>query len=308
MIIIDLNNTSPSGNVTGNTGKISLSPLPRFAPEDNNEICICDFISCTYSEVVFASQSSSDHWKNDNSEFLFKRFIATDSVDIKLYKNGSEIALLNDNTYGTFYNGLSGENEEQLLYVGYYLNWKTVQSLHGNGNYQVKADLNVIGNVSEYESRIFMLETYSDRGAHKTVKIETTQNGNIIGSQFDYSGLNWKQSIRVPGTFGNPKPIPETNNYVNTSRDILQISMKMTREWSFSSGLINYEVSSQLIYDKMMANEILITDYNIYAESVWRRVGVFPIEIDKPDIADNPYKAFTIKFSDNKDIFTKRNY
>ena len=114
--------------------------------------------------------------------------------------------------------------------------------------------------------------------------------------------------MRIPGTFGNPSPILETDNYINTNHETRQITAKNSREWALTTGLINYEVASKILYNKLLANKVLITDYLIKAESIFRRVDVIVTEVDKPEIKGIPDRAYTMKFKDRKDIFKKRNF
>ena len=155
---------------------------------------------------------------------------------------------------------------------------------------------------------MFNLLVYSDREANKTVRIESTQNGNIFGSIFDFTGLNWKQSLRVPGTFSSLSPTLEVENYLNSNHENRQITAKMSREWGLTTGLINFEVATKILYNKLLANEVLITDYLIKAESIFRRIDVMVSEIDKPEIKGTPDRAYNIKFTDRKDTFRKRNF
>jgi len=71
---------------------------------------------------------------------------------------------------------------------------------------------------------------------------------------------------------------------------------------------ISWEVVNVLIYNKMLANEILITDYNIYAENVWRRISVLPKDLEKRDTFGHPDKLYNINFVDSNDYFIKRNF
>jgi hypothetical protein len=306
MIITNLANTTPYVYGSGNAGKLLGPSLPEIIEQEINDTCICDFITCEYVENVFA-HSSGDWWKNDMNEFLFKRFVTADTVAIELYKDDVKVADLNDNTLGTFFNGFALGSAEQQLYVGFLLDWNLVLAAHGVGKYQVKAQLNIVGLVSEYESRQFKLTIYSDEAANATVRIESTQNGNIIGSQFDFTDLNWYQSLRIPGIFGNPTPIIEVDNYVDSDHNFKQIGAKNSREWSLKTKPINYEVATQLIYNKLIANQILITDYLIKAESLFRRVDVLTSEIEKPELGSID-KIYNITFTDKQDKFKKRNY
>lgn len=311
MIITQLPNTAAyifgSGNAFKETycSVPSISTLPNV--EAQNDICICDYVTCEYVENVFA-ETGGEFWKNDGNDFLFKRIIAADTIDLYLYKEETKVADLNDNSYGTFFNGFPSGNDQQQLYVGYFLEWELVFNSFNAGEYTVRGDLSILGNDIPFKSRKFKLRGYTDEAAHKTVRIESTQNGNIIGSQFDYTGLDWKQSVRIPGTFGNPTPVYEEDRYITETRKIRQIKDTMSREWTLNTFMIPWEIVNTFVYDRLISNEILVTDYNILAESIWRRIGVFPSEVSKPELSGTPTKLYSIKFIDNTQIFLKRNF
>jgi len=308
MIIETLPNTTPYTYTDGMACKVLGPSLPIVEVTPVPDFCICDFIQCKFAEKVFADPSSTDFWKNDKSEFLFKRIVPADTVAIELYLDGIKVADLNTSAEGTFFNGFPLGSSEQQLYVGYLIDWKLVQALYGFGEYQVKAQLNILGNPSTFESRYFNLCLYNDIIAHETVRIESTQNGNIIGNQFDFTDLNWYGSVRIPAVFGKPIPIYETDRYVTETRKKAQIQDKMSREWALTTKKISWEVANVLIYNKMLANEILMTDYNIYAESTWRRISVLPKELEKRDTSGHPDKLYNITFVDSNDYFIKRNF
>jgi len=309
MIIIEQANTNPYAYNSGNAGKVLGPSLPEVTEQNFNDVCICDFIQCEYKEHTFASPANpDDFWKNDKNEFLFKRFVPVDTVEMELHKDGVKVDDLNTNTYGTFFNGFASGSAEQQLYVGYLLEWLLVYNAFGAGTYTVVTNLNIIGVASTVTSREFNLTLYNDILANGTVRIETTQNGNIFGNQFDFTDLNWYQSLRLPAIFGNPTPIFETTDYMTSTHKRVQNKAKMGREWTLNTKLISWQVVEKLIYNKMLGNEILVTDYQIKAESIWRRIPVFMQEVEKPELRNNPKRRYNIKFTDEKDIFTKRNF
>ncbi len=309
MIIIEQTNSNPYIFNSGNAGKVLGPSLPETPDPQTNDTCICDFIQCEYVEQIFASPAfPNDDWKNDKNEFLFKRFVATDTVLMELHKDGDKVDDLNNDDYGTFFDGFSSGSNEQQLYVGYLLDWLSVFNAFGAGSYTVVTTLDIIGNVTTSTSRTFRLVLYSDLEANGTVRIESTQNGNIRGNDFDFTGLDWYQSLRIPGEFGNPTPIFETTEYVTSQHKRRQNKAKMSVEWSLNTRLISWEVVQKLIYNKLLGNQILITDYQIKAESLWRRVDVFMQEVDKPEIKNNPKRRYNIKFVDVEDIYEKRNF
>jgi len=299
-ITTTITNSSPfmayEGMATKATGG---AIIPLDAPDEFN----CDYVVSPYGELVFA-HPDGEWYKNDKSDFLFKKVIATDTILIELYKNDVKIEDLNDNDFGTFFNGFT----LQPLYVGYLLDWNLVYATYGVGNYQVIAQITSLSVTIEVPSRVFMLKKYTKELAHETVRIESVQNGNIFGNIFDHTGLEWYQSIRIPGVFGNPKPVYETDNYVTENHAYEQNKSKMNREFTLSIFPIPFEVVEIIIYNKCLANSILITDYNLFAEKEWKRLPVVLKDLSKPDIVKVQNKIYELQFIDKNDIFVKRNY
>ena len=307
MIIQKATNTNPYLTVIGNAKKELGESLPVVIGRPVNDICICDYIRCQYKELVFASLTS-ESYKKDYSDFLFKRLISSDTVEIILQKDGINIETLDDNTFGELYNGFSNGNNEQQLYYGFLVDWSKVFIAHGGGYYNIKANLSILGNESEFISREFRLLEYQDLAADGTVKIESYQDGNIFGSEFDFTGLNWYQSMRITGRFGNAEPQFEKDNYIDQQQRRQQIKSTMSRLWSLDTGLLSWEVVEKLVYNKLLSNRILITDYSIKAENIWRQIAVELEEITKPPIFNTPNKRYNIKFVDSTLIFQKRNF
>lgn len=307
MIIEAFENTRDFQQTNGMAVKLITGALPDIKQPEINDICICDYITCDYIETVFASNEAQDY-KKDFSDFLFKRFVATDTVELELHNLSGLQATLDDDTYGTLFDGFPEGNDEQQLYYGYLVNWTEVFNALGGGTYFVKAKLNILGEEYEIDSRYFNLMGYSDVAADNTVKIESTQNGNILGNEFDFTGLEWKQYLRILGRFGNPTPQYETDRYVDENQQFRQIKDRMSRQWTLATGLIGYEAAEKLLYNKLLANEILITDYSIYAEAIWRKVNVRLEDVDKSEIFNYPRKRYTFTFVDNEQVFQKRNF
>jgi hypothetical protein len=306
MIIEQIPNIKPypfNGQAVKQLGEI----VPIIVPDAENEICICDYITCQYQENVFRSADGLDY-KNDKSEFLFKRLVTGDSIIMKLLKNNVEVATLDDDALGELFDGFTSGSSEQEKYVGFVIDWNAVYLAEGAGIYSLEADLNILGTTSTYTSREFKLQTYSDLAADNTVKIESVQNGNIIGSEFDFTGLNWRQYLRIPGRFGNPTPEYETERYQDTNYNFKQIKDTMSQVWDLNTKLLPWEVANKLVYNKVLANEIYITDYSIKAESIWRRIRVRLSEIEKPPLFNSTDKRYLLKFVNNKNIYQKRNF
>lgn len=295
-------NTSPFAAYDGMATKLLANV---FTPpiDLGGDVISCDYVITPYSELVFG-HSSGDWWKNDKSEFLYRKYISSDTIDIELWKNDEKIEDLNNNDFGTYFSTFT----EQPLYKWYLVDWNLVFMAYGIGTYTVKAQTVVLGQSIEIVSRVFNLMNYTKELAHNTVRIESVQNGNIIGNEFDFTDLSWYQSIRVSGFFGNPKPIYSTDNYVTENRTIEQNQSRMTREFDLSIFPIPFEIVEKIIYNKVLSNSILITDYNIFAEKEWMRLPVVLKDISKPEMPKVQNKMYELKFTDNKDFYIKRNY
>src|SRR3990167_8904795 len=98
-----LANTTPMDVYQGMATKVAADIFTP--PAEVIEATIgCDYVQLPYSEIVFA-HADNDWWKNDKSEFLYKRYIAADTVAIELWKDDAKIEDLNDSDYGTFFMG-----------------------------------------------------------------------------------------------------------------------------------------------------------------------------------------------------------
>lgn len=307
-LVIIQPNTSPYSLVSGMATKIQAPPIVEPDEVPVNTFCYCKY-ECDYIEKVFADAVSDDYWKNDQNTFLYKKLLSTDTVTIKLFKNNSELATITDNTYGTYVNGFASGNAEQQLYVMFIIDWKKVllEPGAGVGEYQICTELNILGNTITQESQKFRLYPYSDENANGTVRIETYQNGNILGSPFDFTDLNIYNSYRIPGTFREQAPKFETDRYRDKTYKLEQIQDSAIPQWLLKTGRISRVIIDMLTRDSILANEFLVTDYTIKNDGIFRRVSVYPEGIDKIDIGKNIRGVFEIPFTDKFDLIRKRN-
>lgn len=302
-----MTNTSPYTLFSGNAIKSGVGTVDLIDPEPGNDVCVCDWI-CDYVEKVFASPGG-EWWKNDSNTFPFRLLIPTDAVNIELWKNGSKLADIVDNTYGTLIEGYFGTGiAAQELYRVFIVSWEKVMSVSGAGLYQVKAEQTLLGVNVPFESHKFKLETYSDLSANGTVRIEVVQNGNILRSGFDFTGTELSFSTRIPADLRLITPETEQEMHLKQTYERDQIQTKLINNWELEVRLIPIQVSDSLIYNYMLANEILITDYNILNEKIYRRVPVVYEEVEKEREPNQIKSSFLLKFTDRTDDVLKRNF
>ena len=234
-------------------------------PTTNNNISsICGTCKdrCEYKEIVFASDNDSPIEK-DFSDFLFQKLSNSDTITFELYRNSVKVAdIINNTVHGTYYNGFTN----QPLYVGLLLDWTKIFNLYSGGTYQLIANLNILGNQSTFESRFFYLYKYDAQIAHRTVKIESYQTGNIIGSEFDYTDLlseGWYSSTRVKGTFGEKAFPKEVDSYLNTSYIQVQNREQIIPEYTFRVDFVPNSIATIVNQQQSLANEIFITNTDL---------------------------------------------
>lgn len=306
MIIKQLNNSSPMSILSGTANKRDYQIVKPPSAGSVNEFCYCD-LECEYVSNVFASVGNEDY-KNDKSSFIYRRYSDSDTVLMKLFKNGVDLTDLNDNTLGIFYPQITGALPTAESYVAYLLEWEKVYNNYGAGNYQVITTVNQLGTEIEIKSIKFNLMGYSDEAADGTVRIESFQNGNIIGSDFDFTGINWYSSMRIDGKFIETAETFETNEYLTQNYQRKQIQDKIIENYSLETNLLPRSVTEVITKNSVLANKILITDYNLFNEKVLRKIDVRTKEIsDKSNYSGIRRSKYVINFSGTSENIIKRN-
>lgn len=304
MITIQLPDTSPHSQ-EGMTVKLKGESLPEIPETIETETCPFVF-GGLFEFTVFVDSDGTD-WKNDKSEFMFRHLISTDIIDMELWKNGVKVDDLNNNDYGVYFPSFSGTQSQQLQ-KGYLINWKLVFDAFGYGKYTIKANLNIIGNSSIWESDIYNVVNFSEERANRTVSIVSIQNGNIMSSIFDYTDLEWHQQIRLNGTFYEDSETFEKNAYRTQDYIQKQIQDEIIENWVLELDFVPRNVSEFFIKDRLLSNEIKISDYTILNEKVHKLKGVYPESIEKTRIINNRNSKYLVKFTSiNKNII-KSNY
>jgi hypothetical protein len=306
MITQQLTNTSPYILNSGLATKTSATSVPNVPGLATNSICLCAS-GCEYVEPVFA-KNGGEWYENDASSFLYQKLIAADTITLKLYKAGTELATITGATYGTDYPTFTA----QPLYVGYQLDWEKVFNLHGAGWYEVKAEKVILGTSSTETSQKFRLLEYSDEAADGTTRIETYQTGNILSSSFNYSDLvvgGWYQSFRINGRLNSPDPKIETDRILDENYEQDQVNDQIYKEWILETKQLSSQIGNQILYDNSLANKYLVTDNNNTNYEVYRRQSLYVTGIEKlHENAGNKQRSWKLTLSDKIQNIIKRNF
>ena len=268
--------------------------------------CFCDY-ECDFVETAFADLADTDSYKNDRTDIGLFNIPDTvgGSFAIRLIKSDGTIINIVDNTYGSL--TALGSLASLPTYFGYLVNWNLVATLEGFGKYHIEVDLTNYTNTITRKSYDFQLMPYSEESADGTVKIETVHNG-CVENGIDYGSIGWIRSIRLPAIFGNKIQRLETDNYFDTQNNKTQIRDQVVNEYTLSTERLPSMVMTPLIEDKLLANQIFITDYNLFNFDDIRKLEVVAVEIAEQNYSSKSRKAsFKIVFEDKLQNIIKRN-
>lgn len=257
---------------------------------------------------VFADDSG-DRRYNDFTSWLAIDFIW--NVEFKLLKDCEEIAILDNDDFGTYYPTgtwaeIDGFSFFQSKYKGYKLEWDRVLATHGVGHYQIQVTYGVGEAIFQTIcSCQFQLEVYDRNRADKTIRIRTIQNGTILNSN-NYLGMEWEQCWRLQGFFGYPQDKLQLDNYLDKERNLTQIQDKLYKEYTLQTDFLA-ECHKDIFDDILLSNNIFIDDYNIKNAYELYNIDVLPADSQSNYFIESTdtYKEIVFESRDRQSV--KRN-
>ena len=267
-----------------------------------------DFISkCCFLNLVLAGGVESH--QNDKTAILFSVPLLTIIFTIRFFlekeTNGvfNEVTELKDSTHGTFF-GLETLNNPLL--TGFELDWSSILDEFGEGNYHFRTDRVTFFGTDSVFSINYNLRTYSPELADHTIWIEWIQNGQIIDG-LDFTGLNWRQSVRFPGFFGEKQTEFEEEIWKDVNFENFQIRNELNFTYKCEIGVIPSCIGD-ILPNLLQANDIFITDYNIKNHDyTFIRKPVRLVGIEETKYDNNRQAVYNLTFSDRKDNHIKIN-
>jgi len=281
------------------------------------DCCFC-FPNCDWCLPAIANLTNpTDSYTNDKKDFIIK--VATNSTVvgtlIKIAPDGTETpTVIVDDTYGDF----SDVGVLKADVWGFLLDWFKVAFDLGFGKYKFNITVENSSATETFneDSVCFRLMPYSCQNAHRTVRIETAQNGYFEGG-FDYTGISaevllangkievvngWAQQIRLWGRFFREGYNYTVDNIPLEGRGQEQVQAQTIRRYSLLLDTIENKVSFPVITDLLLAPDVNISDYNIENSAgtiVSRRVTM--TDIGDPVITTlNQNEFYDLKFLDWK--------
>lgn len=272
---------------------------------------------CEKPLPVFGDLLSNDALKNDFTSIIKREGSGSAITFWLLDEYCNELAELNDDTYGEYFAkgfvnaplpfpGFPPQFVFQNQYKGYKVDWKKVLQVLGHGYYKIKIkEVGPKGTIEEC-SCLFELCQFTEERADETIRFEVTQNGKTLNEDLDYRYFNWKQQYRIYGFFGHTQRRLEQDNYLDKNRITTQIQDQIIHEYSCESYF--FPSCLRPVLDSiLLANEILISDYNILNTDDLKNISVIPTSIDSEYFGKSTKVADEIKFEERRKDRIKRN-
>lgn len=270
------------------------------------DICICE---CEYTSPVFADLVDVSEYKNDKSSFIFDLQSNFATSNIYLVDSQEVEYSVEGGLYGDYFaKGSFTNSDKQKNYVGVVIDWKKVLNLLGPDNYYIKFNQNIFSQVFTTKTFIYKLTSFSDLKANKTIKFAWTQNG-LIESGIDFSGLNWKNELRIEGKLKYLEPEITLTNYVTSLGVRKQIQDKVLEKIECETYFITSEILDIFAKNVVLANEIYVTNYDLYAFKNYLKFAVLIQEISnfKGNYTSNSKGSATLQMTERTENTRKRN-
>jgi len=218
--------------------------------------------SCCNPILVFADSGKDDN-QNDVYSFMYNKKFPAANYTFFLQKDSEDIAALNDNTYGIYYSVGSITNAtDQLKQTGYKLLWSRVLAAHGEGIYRIRINSTTFGPADNSYSEWFDLKTFSQAKAEGTIRIKSIHNGELLRTRLNYKGLDWTNTLRVRGYFGNAEEEVQITNDIYQKLGNSRMTVKQRKS-------VKIDIYSMEVYpcSKCVADDIL--NYHFFADKVF---------------------------------------
>jgi hypothetical protein len=226
------------------------------------------FQRCCFELPIVASTASTDTLKNDITSAIYGYSNLADAVEMKLLKEGSVVATLNNNTYGTLYD-FGFHEDGGKKYIGYKVDWRLVLIAFGEGQYQIRFDITTIfaSTVFDYWFT-YCLKNYSVPIVDETVRLEFYHNG-IIGNWKDdkdrrsFKGLDWYNSIRFPkAMIYNSRREFESEEIQYDNGFLQDVKLEQKPLYDLIVEPMTNELHNYVGCEVVTSDEIIVTDYN----------------------------------------------
>lgn len=281
-----------------------------------------DFCTCIQQCIpclkVFTDETGSDFWKNDKFQVFLNVASGTTVTYTLFFTDGSGTQEINvtDGTYGTLNDGSSSTPAYVMYELDFYKIWDNLG--YGEVSFRIASDNGDGTRIQQVDSPCFKIYRYSDRLANGTVRIETTQSGNILSGN-KYGSFQFSQQIRLPGS------LKFTGNTTESDRLVLNGDIRnqiVVKDQVFPTYDLEIRLASSaqvwfLMFDYLFSGSVKISDYNLYnyvvdpknrAAAFYRSIPVDRVDEDhnSEGMRNRKTTVFKLEYG-NKNVFKTEN-
>lgn len=215
---------------------------------------------CCYNNLVLASSTSTEKYKNDFTGMYFQKQVSTDFCNFILEDSGGNETPLNNNDFGRF--GAFGFSPNSNL-TTFMIEWRKVLIAFGEGCYKLKKEV-LIGGISYVEEvGTYDLREFSVYNANYTVRLDSYFSAiyEFEGVKVDFDFSLFQTSLRVRGFFGNEQPEYEIKEQVYTTGKRESITIRKDAKFTLQVNSVPQQIGD-LIKDFILFSDVEINDYN----------------------------------------------
>lgn len=232
--------------------------LPDDGLEDDR-----GYLDCCYENQVFYDFGLIDFdFRNDFTGSFARR---QDPADLYVFTlthvQTATVLDLSTGLYGQYFPFGSFIANPDV--IGVVVDWNSVKDVSGlEGVFRLEVSWTVAGIAGTTFKGYYKLDEFSYDRADGTVRIDVTMDGYNEKLDIDFTGVGFRDSVRVPGYFGYPKDTIETENLVLQNRDQKQIKKTLNQEFQLEVNPVPSCVAREVVETILTAPNIQISDYN----------------------------------------------
>ena len=228
-------------------------PTPAFVNEFSEPFRCCDV-----KQLVLASSTDTESYKNDITSAWIKMSSLTDTINFKLTKNG--VVTTYDPVEKLF------PNEPFAWYCT--IPWKDVLASDGIGCYKLELVYDIGGVAGTFTWGVYELKEYSLSTAKSTARLRVKFNLNQAIEGIDFTNSNVEDTIRFFGFIGERQPNMEIDNLIYSDRTIKSVVRENLNTYQiktdpYTNSIIDLFTDLYLLSE----NELYISDYNEFNHS-----------------------------------------
>jgi hypothetical protein len=247
----------------GDVATQDVKALEVIIPDPEIELEENPFKLCCLPIKVFAATTGTDTYKNDFYSPL-KAFPLQYTVTMYLEKYNPVTDTWS--SVATLANQVS-RTKNNLTYYGHKIEWQTYLNTPTTGAGEGKYRVNFDYGTSSIYSEEFCLYKYSQDAVNKTVRFEYTWD-SVIGDKSqsktrDFAGMDWTSQLRICDSvfYGRRGGFEKETQRLETGEE-LSVKKSFREEYTLEMRKAGMAVHKFLMYDVLMADEILVCDYN----------------------------------------------